>query len=227
MSAPSSSPRSASTSRPRWAKERPRPRCEACWTPLAGRRTSWLRPARRMCREGAGSGRSPHWCCWSAAFLRSSAAGVAVVVGASEGAGDLGLARGPARRRCPAGAGDRGPHERAQLRGPREGRDGCRDDVHHHERDFRSNDRPAHRGLRRRAGRADSRGRAPVPSGGTCFGTAVLGESGPEGSGQGQDRTADPTLFRRVLYQLSYLTGRFSDPDGTRTRDLRRDRAAR
>ena len=64
--------------------------------------------------------------------------------------------------------------------------------------------------------------------------------------GQGQDRTADPTLFRRVLYQLSYLTGVLSvpyvavgcavllvlsclcsDPDGTRTRDLRRDRAAR
>jgi hypothetical protein len=30
-----------------------------------------------------------------------------------------------------------------------------------------------------------------------------------------------------VLYQLSYLTGWCCDPDGTRTRDLRRDRAAR
>ena len=46
--------------------------------------------------------------------------------------------------------------------------------------------------------------------------------------GQGRDRTADPTLFRRVLYQLSYLTKVVCcDPDGTRTRDLRRDRAAR
>ena len=47
----------------------------------------------------------------------------------------------------------------------------------------------------------------------------------------------EPTTFRFSggrSYQLSYLAGRFGtntetfgDPDGTRTRDLRRDRAAR
>ena len=33
--------------------------------------------------------------------------------------------------------------------------------------------------------------------------------------GQGRDRTADTTIFSRVLYQLSYLTGTvLSGPDG-------------
>jgi hypothetical protein len=30
--------------------------------------------------------------------------------------------------------------------------------------------------------------------------------------GQGQNRTADTAIFSRVLYQLSYLTGRFAGP---------------
>ena len=50
----------------------------------------------------------------------------------------------------------------------------------------------------------------------------------PNESGSDRRRSGDPTLFRRVLYQLSYLTRELCcDPDGTRTRDLRRDRAAR
>ena len=55
-----------------------------------------------------------------------------------------------------------------------------------------------------------------------------LGTSG----GQGRGRTGDLSLFRRTLLPTE-LPGRWvacsspSDPDGTRTRDLRRDRAAR
>jgi integrase len=57
-------------------------------------------------------------------------------------------------------------------------------------------------------------------------------------SGQGRDRTGDLPLFRRTLVPTE-LPGRKAlgstkvphhkngDPDGTRTRDLRRDRAAR
>ena len=40
----------------------------------------------------------------------------------------------------------------------------------------------------------------------------------------------EPATFRfsgERCYQLSYLAKPISDPDGTRTRDLRRDRAAR
>ena len=55
-----------------------------------------------------------------------------------------------------------------------------------------------------------------------------------EGSGQGQNRTADTAVFSRVLYQLSYLAGWYrlgsrdpSAPDGLRSRDLRLDRAVR
>src|SRR5690606_32092080 len=52
--------------------------------------------------------------------------------------------------------------------------------------------------------------------------------------GQGRGRTADLPLFRRTLVPTE-LPGRWirhradslGDPDGTRTRDLRRDRAAR
>ena len=50
--------------------------------------------------------------------------------------------------------------------------------------------------------------------------------------GQGRGRTGDLSLFRRTLLPTE-LPGRWvacsspSDPDGTRTRDLRRDRAAR
>jgi hypothetical protein len=55
--------------------------------------------------------------------------------------------------------------------------------------------------------------------------------------GQGRDRTGDLPLFRRTLVPTE-LPGRigtrnlvpiafYCDPDGTRTRDLRRDRAAR
>ena len=29
----------------------------------------------------------------------------------------------------------------------------------------------------------------------------------PDGSGEGQNRTGDTTIFSRVLYQLSYLAG--------------------
>jgi hypothetical protein len=54
-------------------------------------------------------------------------------------------------------------------------------------------------------------------------------------SGQGRDRTGDLPLFRRTLVptELPGQVGEalnaspFGDPDGTRTRDLRRDRAAR
>jgi hypothetical protein len=53
------------------------------------------------------------------------------------------------------------------------------------------------------------------------------------GCGQGRGRTADLPLFRRSLVPTE-LPGRdrcctpgWSDPDGTRTRDLRRDRATR
>ena len=48
---------------------------------------------------------------------------------------------------------------------------------------------------------------------------------------KGRNRTGDTALFRRVLYQLSYLglrcaKGKNGDADGARTHDLRRDRAA-
>ena len=58
--------------------------------------------------------------------------------------------------------------------------------------------------------------------------------------GQGRDRTGDLPLFRRTLVPTELpghkttgasgeteCAGIFGDPDGTRTRDLRRDRAAR
>src|SRR5271165_4672034 len=53
--------------------------------------------------------------------------------------------------------------------------------------------------------------------------------------GQGRDRTADLPLFRRTLIPtelpgregIDSCPGIDGDPDGTRTRDLRRDRAAR
>ena len=40
-----------------------------------------------------------------------------------------------------------------------------------------------------------------------------------------QNRTVDTRIFSPLLYQLSYR-GKNGDPDGTRTHDLRRDRAA-
>ena len=40
-----------------------------------------------------------------------------------------------------------------------------------------------------------------------------------------QNRTVDTRIFSPLLYQLSYR-GKIGDPDGTRTHDLRRDRAA-
>ena len=40
-----------------------------------------------------------------------------------------------------------------------------------------------------------------------------------------QNRTVDTRIFSPLLYQLSYR-GMIGDPDGTRTHDLRRDRAA-
>ena len=48
-------------------------------------------------------------------------------------------------------------------------------------------------------------------------------------SGTNRARTYDPLLVRQMLSQLSYdPIGNFrcNDPSGTRTRDLRRDRAA-
>jgi hypothetical protein len=53
--------------------------------------------------------------------------------------------------------------------------------------------------------------------------------------GQGRNRTGDLSLFRRTLLPtelpgLVLVTSMYHhvrDPDGTRTRDLRRDRAAR
>ena len=49
-------------------------------------------------------------------------------------------------------------------------------------------------------------------------------------SGTNRARTCDPLLVRQVLSQLSYdprkVTCVTNDPSGTRTRDLRRDRAA-
>ena len=39
-----------------------------------------------------------------------------------------------------------------------------------------------------------------------------------------QNRTVDTRIFSPLLYQLSYRGN--GDPDGTRTHDLRRDRAA-
>jgi len=53
--------------------------------------------------------------------------------------------------------------------------------------------------------------------------------------GQGRDRTGDLPLFRRTLVPTElpgrdgteFLASPYGDPDGTRTRDLRRDRAAR
>ena len=52
-------------------------------------------------------------------------------------------------------------------------------------------------------------------------------------SGQGRGRTADLPIFSRTLVptelpgQAPLLVREAGDPDGTRTRDLRRDRAAR
>ena len=53
--------------------------------------------------------------------------------------------------------------------------------------------------------------------------------------GQGRNRTGDLSLFRRTLLPTELpglvlvisMHHRLRDPDGTRTRDLRRDRAAR
>ena len=47
-------------------------------------------------------------------------------------------------------------------------------------------------------------------------------------NGTNRARTCDPLLVRQVLSQLSYdpISVLPSDPSGTRTRDLRRDRAA-
>jgi hypothetical protein len=53
--------------------------------------------------------------------------------------------------------------------------------------------------------------------------------------GQGRNRTGDLSLFRRTLLPTELpglvlvilMYHRLRDPDGTRTRDLRRDRAAR
>ena len=61
-------------------------------------------------------------------------------------------------------------------------------------------------------------------------------EGAGEGCGQGRGRTADLPLFRRTLVPTElpgrtvrniHRTPEGSDPDGTRTRDLRRDRATR
>ena len=42
--------------------------------------------------------------------------------------------------------------------------------------------------------------------------------------GSGRNRTSDTRIFSPLLYRLSY--GTIGGLDGTRTRDLRRDRAA-
>src|SRR5699024_9598996 len=69
------------------------------------------------------------------------------------------------------------------------------------------------------------------PRGNATTGAAQCELRCPSCCGQKRDRTADLPLFSRALYQLSYLArhsrGNTGDPDGTRTRDLRRDRAAR
>ena len=45
-------------------------------------------------------------------------------------------------------------------------------------------------------------------------------------NGTNRARTCDPLLVRQVLSQLSYDPKLLNDPEGTRTLDLRRDRAA-
>ena len=47
----------------------------------------------------------------------------------------------------------------------------------------------------------------------------------PQYGASAQNRTVDTRIFSPLLYQLSYR-GKIGDPDGTRTHDLRRDRAA-
>ena len=47
----------------------------------------------------------------------------------------------------------------------------------------------------------------------------------PQYGASAQNRTVDTGIFSPLLYQLSYR-GMIGDPDGTRTHDLRRDRAA-
>ena len=47
----------------------------------------------------------------------------------------------------------------------------------------------------------------------------------PQYGASAQNRTVDTRIFSPLLYQLSYR-GMIGDPDGTRTHDLRRDRAA-
>lgn len=73
-------------------------------------------------------------------------------------------------------------------------------------------------------------GSAPDMRKTTCHQVVFVG-------GQGRDRTGDLPLFRRTLVPTELpgrtagpnylLPRRTGDPDGTRTRDLRRDRAAR
>ena len=103
--------------------------------------------------------------------------------------------------------------------------------------------RPADRALARRAAgrrpggctrRSTGRWRPTAPDLTARLGTPRGGRDGLSGMlcGQGRGRTADLSLFRRALVptELPAPAGdehRASDPDGTRTRDLRRDRAAR
>ena len=57
-----------------------------------------------------------------------------------------------------------------------------------------------------------------------------LATSLPLHGGLGRNRTADTLSFNQVLYQLSYQAMdkilNYNGPDGTRTRDLLRDRQA-
>src|SRR5204863_9194559 len=60
----------------------------------------------------------------------------------------------------------------------------------------------------RAAGAAAGSGEGQNRTGGEPGGRAVGGSrSAPSLDGEGQNRTADTTIFSRVLYQLSYLAG--------------------
>ena len=70
------------------------------------------------------------------------------------------------------------------------------------------------------SGRRDSDPRHPPWQGGTLP-TELL----PHKCALGRNRTTDTVIFSHMLYQLSYQ-GRYGDPEGARTLDLRRDRPA-
>ena len=74
--------------------------------------------------------------------------------------------------------------------------------------------------LKRWSGKRDSNSRPPPWQGG-ALPLSYFRRYGASA----QNRTVDTRIFSPLLYQLSYR-GKIGDPDGTRTHDLRRDRAA-